>query len=229
MAVAFVNTNTPFEAGASVGTLSGAQTVDGGADCAVVCVQWETSGEADVAISSITYGGQAMTSVGNRLSNAGELSQVFRLIAPPTGSNTLEVVFASAGQMLGSAAVLSAYSGVDQATPIRAGSITEFNGVADGGGNASVVVPSAVGDMTSTGMGTTCRNEVTNQTLRAALTVGNTFLRTDDAPGATTVTHTWFTDLDPGLRVTITGFSLQQVSATPPTIPARAIVGNLRW
>jgi hypothetical protein len=65
VAVGFGNTNTPFEAGQGVG-LSGAQTVNAGTDlCAVCLVVWETIGEVDVPITTITYGGQAMTAVGN--------------------------------------------------------------------------------------------------------------------------------------------------------------------
>ena len=73
-------------------------------------------------VSLVTYGGQALTSVGTAqiaFGNPDGRIYIYRLVNPPTGNNTLQITWNSA---LNQGAVVGAvtYAGVDQSTPTGA-------------------------------------------------------------------------------------------------------------
>lgn len=74
---------------------------------------WDASG---FDISAVTYNAVALTQVGqSALSSGNDRCEIWRLIAPATGANTIAVTFASAGHF----GVIGGYSvtGCDQTTP----------------------------------------------------------------------------------------------------------------
>ncbi len=67
-------------------------------------------------VSSVTYGGTALTSVGTAQNGTGARVYIYRLLNPPTGANTLQVNWSSS---IDRSAVVGAVtlSGVNQTTP----------------------------------------------------------------------------------------------------------------
>ena len=72
-------------------------------------------------VSTLTYGGQALTkvtnSVGDNATSSGR-SEMWYLIDPPTGSNNVAVTFAGADNITNSDYFYAVFTGVDQSTPI---------------------------------------------------------------------------------------------------------------
>lgn len=226
-AVSFVNDNTPITAAGPASSLSGSQTVtaSGSNLVAIIDIFWDDQFLGD-NISAVTYGGVAATALGVKVDNTGSgrsFIRTYRVINPPTGSNTLSVTW-TAGNSINLYAYLRAYNGVDQTTPVRAGSYTTFSGNTSAGGTASLVVPSAVGDRTFTSVGAVATALTTTQTLRRHNdSTGSAVTGFDDAAGAATVTHTWDNNTAAALGIGIIGASLQAsagaADTTPPTTP----------
>ena len=147
------------------------------------------------AVSSITYGGAAMTLVGDLNYNNGGTTYytrvyIYRLIAPPTGSNTLDVTWSGA---LSQGAVVGAitYTGVNQTTPTGT-----FASASGNNSSPSVTVTGATGRLmfgvasgqttsayTVTGGGTQLWGSIPF----SGQTAGNAQSR----PGAASVNMTW--------------------------------------
>jgi len=143
--VAFNNTNTPYSVNS--GSMSHAFSVTAGQSnlAAFAWVQWNwTSGGT---ITSITYGGQAMTAIGTTftITHNGNpcYSNVFYLVNPPTGSNTLAIAGSSVNQI---EANLVSFYGVNQTTPIRSGTIATAN--TGNNSSYSLTVSSNANDLT---------------------------------------------------------------------------------
>lgn len=114
MAVAIVGTVGVFDTPAPGTSRTANYTLHASANLLFVMVHWTNAG---VSISSVTWGGVAMTSVGAAVSDAGDHhTQMFYKTGPTTGNADIVVSFTG-----GSAdfAVIGAYglSGVDQTTP----------------------------------------------------------------------------------------------------------------
>lgn len=110
------------------GTSTWNHTCSGSDRCLIVGVS-HFSG-APRTISSVTYNGVAMTSLGKNDGNSGVASvELFKLVAPATGSNAILVTFSAAALMIGGGV---SFTGADQTTPT--GSAVSAN---DGGGTAS--------------------------------------------------------------------------------------------
>ncbi|MEO5915832.1 MAG: SdrD B-like domain-containing protein [Luteolibacter sp.] len=96
-------------------------------------------------ISSVTYGGQAMTLVGSNtvaVSTPDGATYIYRLVNPPTGANNV-VVNWSAALVQGSVVGAITYSGVDQTTPT--GTFASANSGTGTSTAPAVTVTSAVG------------------------------------------------------------------------------------
>lgn len=75
-------------------------------------------------ISSVTYGGNAMTLVGSRSATDNAVASIYALASPPSGAQTIEVT-------MGSSALVNArgisFTGGDASTAIRGSASTNFN------------------------------------------------------------------------------------------------------
>ncbi len=93
-------------------------------------------------ITSITYAGQTLTSIGSASDTGGQKPRIelFRLIAPPTGSNNLIVNLSAAGNTIVGA---TTFINVDQTTPLGA-VITGANSLSVASGSANELVFAAI-------------------------------------------------------------------------------------
>lgn len=99
---------------------------------------WSSSG-GDSVISSVTYGGTPLTSVGSTVSSNGDRLSVYRLIAPAVGTADLVVTPVGFAELMGAASVRT---GVDQTTPL--GTLVTATG---NGASPSLSVSSASGEV----------------------------------------------------------------------------------
>lgn len=214
LAVGFGNGNTPLTQ-ASGTTLSGAQTVSAGANlAAIVLVTWNDLNEG-INVLTATYNGVALTSLGARVrvNVSSFYLQAFQLAGPAAGSNTLSITFDSPNAIQ-QGAVLNAYTGVDQTTPVRAGTYTTFTGTTAADGTEALVITSATDDRTFTGEASTEGAPTTSQTLRNnSLIQGSYYMGADDAAGAAIVTHTWDTHVAASNDIALLGASLKAAGA----------------
>src|ERR1019366_1354200 len=126
--VTFNNTNTAVAVLGS-SSFSKPMTINaGGSNTVAFATVWvdEGSGVAGATFNvTATYGGQAMTSAGPAAYDynyAPISSQVFYLVNPPTGTNTLAIsATASSGTIQEVVANMVSYNGVNQTTPVRPG------------------------------------------------------------------------------------------------------------
>lgn len=80
------------------------------------------SNATDRQVSSVSYGGQALTKVANSVGDnatSNARSEIWYLIDPPTGSNNIAVTFAGANDITNSDYFYAVFTGVDQSTPIN--------------------------------------------------------------------------------------------------------------
>ena len=118
MAIAF---DAASSATTTTATLEWTHTVGaGGADRFLfVGITWRANDTpAAQTLNTVTYGGQSLTRIGaaNRVIGTGNrVHEIWRLINPPTGANTLTATFSAAVQAAGGA---TSWTGVDQTTPL---------------------------------------------------------------------------------------------------------------
>jgi hypothetical protein len=120
------NSNTVVAAFGSSSLSTPMSVAAGGSSTVAFATVWvdEASGVAGTTFNvTATYGGQAMTSAGATSYDydyAPISSQVFYLVNPPTGVNTLVVTAtASSGTIQEVVANLVSFNGVNQTTPVR--------------------------------------------------------------------------------------------------------------
>ena len=213
-AATLLNTNAAISSTSST-TLSGAQTVNAGGTnvVAVAHVMFQIEqGHAPPTVSAITYGGVAMTSAGTAEEEAGShnwSTQIFTLVAPSTGSNTLAITVSAAVTPEAIIADIAAFQGVDQTTPVRSGSHTVAAGQTP---NPQITVPSATGDIVTTVF--TNRTSATPTTSQTLIQNGvseptGTNFADDYGAGSASVTVTWTVA---NADYSITGVSLQAAS-----------------
>lgn len=100
---------------AKVSTQTWSHTCSGTDRGLAVWVFWR---DAAVTVSSVTYGGAAMTAVGPALAGAGNTSrmQAFTLLAPPTGANDIVITLSADASVV---AIAQSVTGADQtAAPV---------------------------------------------------------------------------------------------------------------
>jgi hypothetical protein len=189
--VVFNNANTMSHASGT--SLTATVTVAAGHSnlAAFACVARD--GANGSTVTSITLGGQSMTSAGTAAGprgGAAEYAQLFYLVNPPTGSNTLAIT-TSAG--LDIQADLVSFYGVSQTTPVRPGTYRTTGGDAANGATLAIASSTSPGDLT---MSCLCAysmaNNGTNQTQDGYNGIGNATSASDHATVAgSTVTHSW--------------------------------------
>lgn len=131
--------------GAPPATLTWSHTCSGSDRLLIVTASYATGGayggsDAGAALSA-TYNGVSMTSVGVRHSNDSDagFGQMFYLVNPPTGSNTVAV--SVSGWLANNADIIAgsvSFTGVDQSTPVQ-----NYTNNAGDGSSASLSVSTA--------------------------------------------------------------------------------------
>lgn len=117
--------------------------------CAIARITWDERNFNPRTISSVTYGGQSMTSCGAAVTcddgSGNSIGvELFYRVAPLTGANNLVVTMS--GAITDIYVDVVGLSGVSQTTPIRSGSVTTDE--APPTGVLSVAVPTISGDVT---------------------------------------------------------------------------------
>lgn len=184
--------------------------------CAFATVVFDDA--ASMTITAVTYNGVAMTSCGaaSKDDSSNAYSQVFYLVNPTTGSNTLSIT--ATGTVRDVYMNLTSFTGVDQTTPVRPGTYFNATGtvVTDGSGNYTKILTSAVGDMTfSCVNGQGGGNVNSNKTSNGSSLGGGYSGASDRAVGAATVTHTW-SGGGAGTAISFCGFSIQAAGSGIP-------------
>lgn len=189
--VTFNNVNTIAQVTSS--SYSGSMSVTAGGSnlCAFALISYDghAGGFTDAAITSVTYGGVAMTAAGTAPTPLAQASsQIFYLAAPATGSNTLVVTGNSHVNEI--YVNLVSFKNCNQTTPVRAGSYTTAQGT---GTSASIAIPSNASDLTvsaiipENGSMTTTNQTSTGFSFAGAYSAGGD----RSTVGASSVTHTW--------------------------------------
>src|ERR1019366_3476096 len=222
--VTFNNTNTAV-AVLGKSSLSAPMTVNaGGSNTVAFATVWvdEGTGAAGTTFNvTATYGGQAMTSAGATAYDynyAPISSQVFYLVNPPTGTNTLAInATASSGTIQEVVANLVSYNGVNQTTPVRPGTyqtLHSANSVSVG--TFTAPISSNTNDLTLGSVEATfnfaspASNQTVDGTSNVYFKVGSDHATT----GASTISDTWsFTNTY--AYYAYAGFSVQAASGTP--------------
>jgi putative pyrroloquinoline-quinone-binding quinoprotein len=93
-------------------SLSWSHTTSGTNRVLLVGVSWVGS----QTVSSVTYAGTAMTSIGSVINGSNARAQLFYLVAPATGANTVQVTMSAAATEIVGGAVT--FTGANQTTPV---------------------------------------------------------------------------------------------------------------
>jgi hypothetical protein len=113
MAIGIDNTQQTFN-GSTVTSFTYSYTTGGSDRLLIVQLYWQNSR----TVSTITYNGVAMTAVVSPLdTGGGERHGMWYLVNPASGANNLSVTFSGTTPYV---ALLSSYTGIDQASPIGA-------------------------------------------------------------------------------------------------------------
>lgn len=193
MSVVFNNTNAMAHNGASSISTPLSVTAGGSNLCAFAVVLFDnTAGES---ITSVTYGGIAMTSCGAAVNNptGNEYAQIFSLTTTGgllTGSNTL-IVTGSAGVVEVYVNLVS-FTGVNQTTPVRAG--TYITNTGSSITSLALTMSSSTSDLTivaiNTGSGGA--SQTSNQTVDGTSNLGSYSAGSSHATvSASSITDTW--------------------------------------
>lgn len=135
-------TSSAQTTGTSSSSLTFSHTVGSGSNrlmLVAVAVGGTGTGGGAGTVSSVTYGGTALTQVGTRSSGTEVRTYIYRLIAPPVGTANVAVSVSVNSTI---AAGATSFFGVDQTTPL--GTYASNAGL---GTSASVSVASATGEM----------------------------------------------------------------------------------
>lgn|GEM_PF-1755049 len=134
-------------------TLSWNHTCSGSNRLLVVSVAvGVVSPDTGVSISSVTYNGVSMTAVTTPVHSSGQdagFVQMFYLVAPATGTNTVAVTVSTTVDAITAGSV--SFTGVDQSTPLT-NTATNIGPGGAGSTTASVSVTTQTGDMVIDGM-----------------------------------------------------------------------------
>lgn len=215
--VSFNNANTITNTQGTSFSFAASVTAGGSNLCAIAIVAFDH--QASGSVSAPTYGGNTMTSAGaavfNSTSDAGV--QLFWLVNPPTGSNTL----AGSGTNISETYVnLVSFKGCDQTNPVRASTYTTAIGLST---NPQLVITSNSSDLTITGVDSGAPAiSGTNQTSDGINNAGSYAAASDHATtGAASVTHTWTQGSG---NWAIAGFSIKAAAGGGPTCVPRLML-----
>jgi hypothetical protein len=213
-----LNNKNPIVAAFGSSTLSALMTVTpGGTNTVAFATVWvdEAAGSSLATFNvTATYGGQPMTSAGFTAYNysyAPISAQVFYLVNPPRGSNTLTVsATASSGTIQEVVANLVSFNNVSQTAPVRPGSYITVNNGTIPSGSFTATISSNANDLTlgaveqSFHFATPASNQTVDGTASAGFAVGSDH----STIGAASISDTWsFTQ--PYAFFAYAGFSIQ--------------------
>ena len=162
-----------------------------------------------IDVSAVTYAGQSLTLVSQVVHSGGKPRvEVWRLIAPPTGSNNVAVTLSGGNSDKVTVGAIT-YNGVNQTTPIDG--VTSAQGYST---SASVTVVSQVGDLVQDAMAAISAGASSigsGQTQRYSREMGgsgasNHFGVASTEPGATSVPMSW--SLTESKEWVIVGFNI---------------------
>jgi predicted ribosomally synthesized peptide with SipW-like signal peptide len=190
--IAVSNVSSTNSGSANASSLTWAHTVSGSNRYLVVGVS--INNENSGTVSSVTYNGQALTSLGTATNGTNARVEMWGMLAPPTGTHNI-VVTLSTSQRFTAGAV--SFTGVHQTTPL--GTLVSNTGTSL---SASVAASSASGEVVvdvvakknsdstlTVGADQTQRwNEVTTNSTTSNNVVG----AASTEPGAASVTMSWF-------------------------------------
>lgn len=217
MTVAFLNRNTAQQitAGSVNDTTNMSVTAGGTNKLAVIFIAYDNL--ASASVSAVTYGGQTCTKAGSTAFNAtsNAYTEWWYLVNPPTGLNALVITGVNVSEFYYN---LVSYTGVNQVTPVRAGSYTTATGTSTA---PAITIPSNTVDLTCS-----CVNSggssitATNQTSDGINTNGGFSGASDHCTtAASSVTHTW---TEGSASWAIAGFSING----DPTTPAGLVISS---
>jgi hypothetical protein len=182
--VAFNNAGTMHNSTSSPYSVAMSVTAGPSNLAAFACVAWDIASPSATSISSVTYGGQAMTAAGAVAATNNNYANIYYLVNPPTGSNNLVVTWSGAAEIYTD---LLSFSGVNQTTPVRA-----YQSHAGSSANPSITISSSAspGDLI---MGCVDNiNTGTNQTLVSGTAGGYDAAAVDHSTvSGTSVTDAW--------------------------------------
>lgn len=213
MAVA-IGTDTDATLNSAATSTTVSHTVAAGTDCLVVRVGfWNNFG---VTISSVTYGGVALTLVGaNTVSGASDAGGTYRLLSPTVGTANVVVTFSGTGAPGGvNAANLS---GVNTTTPT--GTFATATGTSN---TPSVAVSGATDDLVLDVMATDLGSAPgvgAGQTAQYAVSSGGEGVGISSEPGAASVTMSW--SRTGSADWSIGGVAFKAAGAGPTSYPFR--------
>jgi hypothetical protein len=217
-AVTFNNGNTPVATFGKSSLSTPMSVTAGGTNTVAFATVWvdEAYGSPQIVNFNVTatYGGQAMTSAGAtgyNFSYAPISAQVFYLVNPPTGSNTLTVTAtATSGTIQEVVANLVSFNNVSQTAPVRPGSYITVNNGTIPSGSFTGPISSNPNDLTLGAVEATytfaspASNQTVDGTAAAYYQVGGDH----GTVGAASVSDTWsFTQ--PYAFFAYAGFSIQ--------------------
>jgi len=184
----------------------------------IAVVVWVGSGTVSSVVWDVANaGGQAFTSVGTKITSGPLNIEMFRLVNPTAGTSKLVTATLSQTESM-IAMTASHFDGVDQTTPIRAGSYINTGSAASS--PVSLNITSQTDDMTVSGFMSDGfqNNPTTNKTLIGASFSGSVgaAIGADYAAGAATNTHTW-TEAGSLADLKVLGASLAAATVAFPT------------
>jgi hypothetical protein len=161
-----------------------------------------------VTVSSITWGGQAMTAIRQEVA-ASLGASLFGIINPPAGSQTI-VATLSGGVGFSSSAGSLSLTGADQVTGWHNPNSLPETG--SGQLSASLIITSALNEFTVTVAAGNLSDSFTSNQVRRWTQAANMSGAGDTGVGAATVTHTWSSTGTP--QWTIVGASIIPAAST---------------
>lgn len=214
MATTLNNANTPNRQATNAYSGSFSVMAGGSNKCVFAIITWDGDNNS-ASVSSVTYGGNAMTSCGtpSRKGTSGGLNmQAFYLVNPPTGSNTFAVTVSGGTPNPGEIyATMISFNGVDQATPVRT-YVRDTVGDSTPNNFVSMVIASNANDITVSAISDDTGITGTNQTQDGSDTSGvSEFYYDHCTTPASSITHTWSL-ASSAVQYVMVGFSVQAAS-----------------
>jgi pectate lyase len=228
---------TPITASAAIGfdstatravtnaaSTSWSHTVGTGADrVLIVGLALEDTGTTSLAINSITYAGVAMTPVANSIATAGsstlDRAQLYYLLNPASGANTISITFG--GAVNGVSAGSVSLTGVAQSAPTAAAIKTATSGTTISANIAVATAGSWIIDVANSGAGNATLTPGSSQTKRWGVGQTNSGgAGSTTAPAATgTSTVSWTASSSSQLALSAAVFAPSGgTTVTAPTI-----------
>jgi pectate lyase len=221
-AIAFDSTAT--RAVTNAASTSWSHTVGTGTDrVLIVGLALEDTGTTSLAINSITYAGVAMTPVANSIATAGsstlDRAQLYYLLNPASGANTISITFG--GAVNGVSAGSVSLTGVAQSAPTAAAIKTATSGTTISVNIAVATAGSWIIDVANSGAGNATLTPGSSQTKRWGVGQTNSGgAGSTTAPAATgTSTVSWTASSSSQLALSAAVFAPSGgTTVTAPTI-----------